>query len=95
MAIILDSRQWRDRFRGYLTIGFTAERCIKAGSERYAALDADQARAAIGAFIEDVCNRQRLHSALAYRPPAEFEANLVPLMCAAQRAPAAVKPPDP
>lgn len=38
--------------------------------------DLRQAREAIGAFIEGIYNRQRLHSALAYRPPAEFEANL-------------------
>jgi putative transposase len=38
--------------------------------------DLEHAREAIGVFIEDVYNRQRLHSALAYRPPVEFEANL-------------------
>ena len=33
-------------------------------------------RSAIGAFIETVYNRQRLHSALAYRSPDEYEATL-------------------
>ena len=44
--------------------------------------DADEARREIGTFLEQIYNRQRLHSALAYRPPAEFEANL-PLFGAA------------
>jgi putative transposase len=38
--------------------------------------DVHHARSAIGAFLEEVYNSHRLHSALAYQPPTEFEANL-------------------
>lgn len=38
----------------------------------------EEAAASIGAFIEQIYNRERLHSALGYLPPAEFEHNLCP-----------------
>jgi putative transposase len=46
----------------------------EVNGEAYANLD--QARRDIGAFIETVYNAQRLHSALGYKPPVEFEAEL-------------------
>jgi transposase InsO family protein len=36
--------------------------------------DLEQARRSIGHFLEDVYNWRRLHSALGYLPPAQFEA---------------------
>jgi transposase InsO family protein len=47
--------------------------------------DLGHARHSIGAFIENIYNRQRLHSALAYRPPTEFETNLPQLAAVTMR----------
>jgi putative transposase len=47
--------------------------------------DLAQARQAIEHFLEEVYNRQRLHSALAYNAPAEVEANPTLLLPASPR----------
>ena len=54
--------------------------------------DSRHARLSIGLFLEVVYNRQRLHSALDYRPPAEFEADLAALYLQSRKPPVVMEP---
>jgi len=47
----------------------------------------EEAASSIGAFIEQIYNRERLHSALGYLPPAEFEQTLNPPVAGRETAP--------
>jgi len=44
-----------------------------------------EAKASIGEFLEKIYNQERLHSALGYRPPLEFELSLRPLPALGKR----------
>jgi transposase InsO family protein len=45
----------------------------------------EEARLSIGTFLEKIYNQERLHSALGYRPPIEFERSLRPLPAVGKR----------
>jgi len=49
----------------------------EVNGKAYASIE--DARRQIGEFIDTIYNRQRLHSALGYKPPVEFEAELRPV----------------
>jgi transposase InsO family protein len=52
-------------------------RCPEPLDHRNEYRDLNEARSTIRVFLEKVYNQKRLHSAIGYLPPAEFEANLI------------------
>ncbi len=48
---------------------------VDAGSDGRSFKNLEDARRSIAVFIDTIYNTERLHSALGYRPPLEFETN--------------------
>ena len=62
---------------GYKALELRGRARLEKGELRQALHDLPDALRSLRRFMEKVNNEKRLHSALGYLPPAEFEANLL------------------